>query len=115
MLSACRPVIFAECLVICAGLLISRTILVEKDSYEVLDEGADVEQHSRGVGGAETQLDHVGRVVVAQCEVVVVGVDPDGPRCLLGRGLLPDVVPQPRADFKVGSNILCGRKEERCC
>lgn len=59
------------------------TVGLEDDSDVILYERADIQQHSGRVHGAETELNVVSRVVVAQTEVVVMGVDPVGPRCLV--------------------------------
>lgn len=82
------------------------TVVLEDDSDVVLDKGADVQQHSWLVNGAETELYVIRRVVVAQAEVVIVRVNPDGPRRFVRYGLLSYVVFQPRADLKMCSNIL---------
>lgn len=55
------------------------TVFFEDNSNVVLHKGADVEQYSWRVDGAEAELDVVCRVVVAEAEVVVVRVDPIGP------------------------------------
>lgn len=82
------------------------TVILEDDSDVVLDKGADVQQHSWLVNGAETELYVVRRVVVAQAEVVIVRVNPVGPRRFVRYGLLSYVVFQPRANLKMCSNIL---------
>ena len=56
--------------------------------------------------GAEAELDVIRCVVVAEAEIVVVRVDPVGPRRLVRYRLLSYVVPQPRAELKVGSDVL---------
>jgi len=71
-----------------------------------LNKGADVEQHSWLVNGAETELNVICCVIVAEAEVVVVRVDPVGPRCFVCYRLLSYVVFQPRANLKAGSNVL---------
>ena len=81
------------------------TVGFEDDGDVVLHEGADVEQHGRGVQRAEAELHVVRRVVVAQAEVVEVGVDPVGPGRLVRDGLLPYVVAHPRADLEVGADV----------
>ena len=87
----------------------SPTVSLEDDGDVVLDEGADVEQHSRRVNSAETELDVVCRVVVAQAEIVIMRVDPVRPRRLVRYGFLSYVVPQPRSDLKVSSDVLGGK------
>lgn len=82
------------------------TVILEDDSDVVLDKGADVQQHGWLVNGAETELYVIRRVVVAQAEVVIVRVNPVGPRRFVRYGLLSYVVFQPRADLKMCSNIL---------
>lgn len=81
------------------------TIFLQDDSHVVLDERADVEQYSRRLEGTEAELYLITGVVVAQAEVVVVGVQPVSPPLLIGRRLLSDVVAQPRAYLKVGPNV----------
>ena len=81
------------------------TVGFEDDGDVVLHEGADVEQHGGGVQRAEAELHVVRRVVVAQAEVVEVGVDPVGPGRLVRDGLLPYVVAHPRADLEVGADV----------
>lgn len=56
------------------------TVSLEDDSDVVLDKGADVEQHGWRVNRAEAELYVIRCVVVAEAEVVVVRVDPVGPR-----------------------------------
>lgn len=59
------------------------TVTFQQDGDVVLDKGADVEQHGWLVDGAETELNVIGRVVVAEAEVVIVRVNPVGPGCLV--------------------------------
>lgn len=68
------------------------TIFFENDSHVVLEEGADVEKDSRGVEGAEAELNVITGVIVAQAEVVVVGVPPVCPPLLIRCGLFSNVV-----------------------
>lgn len=82
------------------------TVFLEDDSDVVLDKRANVQQHSWLVNGAETELYVIRRVVVAQAEVVIVRVNPVGPRRFVRYGLLSYVVFQPRAELKMCSNIL---------
>lgn len=65
------------------ALLSYPTISPEDDSDVVVDEGADVEQHGGRMQGAKTELYIIGRVIVAKAEVVVVRIDPVGPRRLI--------------------------------
>ena len=55
---------------------------------------------------AETELYVIRRVVVAQAEIVIVRVDPVGPRRFVRYGPLSYVVPQPRANLEVGSDVF---------
>ena len=87
------------------GIGVVPTVGFEDDGDVVLHKGADVEQHGGGVQGAEAELHVVRRVVVAQAEVVEVGVDPVGPRRLVRDWLLPYVVTHPRADLEVGADV----------
>lgn len=59
------------------------TVSLEDDSNVVLDEGADVEQHSWSVNGAETELYVICCVIIAEAEVVVMWVNPVGPCCFV--------------------------------
>lgn len=54
-----------------------RTVFLEQHGDVVFVEGADVHQHSRGLLGAEAELDVIGGSVVAQREVVPVRLDPE--------------------------------------
>lgn len=56
--------------------------------------------------GAETELYVVCCVVVAEAEVVIMRVNPVGPSRLIGYGLLSYVVPEPRTNLKVGSDVF---------
>lgn len=58
------------------------------------------------MNGAETELDVVCCVVVAEAEVVIMRVHPVGPRYFVRYGLLSYVVSQPRANLKEGSDVL---------
>lgn len=59
------------------------TISLEDDSDVVLDEGAYVEQHGWCVNSAKTELYVICCIIVAETEIVVVRVNPVGPRCFI--------------------------------
>lgn len=98
----CNPASYSQTNCFCASL----TVRLEDDSNVVLDEGADVEQHSWRVNGAETELYVICCVIVAKAEVVIMRVDPVSPCCFVWYRLLSYVVSQPRANLKVGSDVL---------
>lgn len=82
------------------------TIRLQDDGDVVLDKGADVQQHSWCVNSAEAELYIIRSVIVAQAEIVVVRVYPVGPCCFVWYGFLSNIILQPRADFKVRSDVL---------